>query len=129
MTNHQKKFWKKFKAAIYKKFDIDPAFNEKFIKAKKNIIIEKPTQFSTIKGTQCICLSVVLIDSVFTTGNIYHPQVFLEECKYVVKEKKMLKYIIDKIEILTKKFLVKKFLMKKILMKKMLMKKIKKIPV
>ena len=48
MTNHQKKFWKKFKAAIYKKFDIDPAFNEKFIKAKKNLIIEKPTQFSTI---------------------------------------------------------------------------------
>ena len=48
MTNHQKKFWKKYKAAIYKKFDIDPAFNEKFIKAKKNLIIEKPTQFSTI---------------------------------------------------------------------------------
>ena len=70
-----------------------------------------------------------MIDSIFRTGNNYHPQVFLEECKYVVKEKKMLKYIIDKIEILTKKFLVKKFLMKKILMKKMLMKKIKKIPV
>ena len=134
MTNHQKKFWKKFKAAIYKKFDIDPAFNEKFIKAKKNLIIEKTnTIFHNNKipkkGTQCICLSVVLIDSIFRTGNNYHPQVFLEECKYVVKEKKMLKYIIDKIEILTKKFLVKKFLMKKILMKKMLMKKIKKIPV
>ena len=48
MTNHQKKFWKTFKAAIYKKFDIDPALNEKFIKAKKNLIIGKPTQFSTI---------------------------------------------------------------------------------
>ena len=29
----------------------------------------------------------------------YYLQVFLEECKYVVKEKKMLEYITDDIEI------------------------------
>ena len=40
-----------------------------------------------------------MIDSVFRTGNNYYPQVFLEECKYVVKEKKMSKVIIDNIEI------------------------------
>ena len=40
-----------------------------------------------------------LIDSVFRTSNNYYPQLFLEECKYVVKEKKMPKYIIDDIEI------------------------------
>ena len=39
-----------------------------------------------------------MIDSVFRTGKNYHPQVFLEEFKYVVK-KKILKYIIDDIEI------------------------------
>ena len=38
-------------------------------------------------------------DSVFRTGKNYYSQVFLEECKYVVKEKKMPKYIIDDIEI------------------------------
>ena len=32
-------------------------------------------------------------------GKNYYPQVFLEECKYVVKEKIMLKYITDDIEI------------------------------
>ena len=48
---------------------------------------------------QFICLSVILIDSVFRTGKNYYPQVFLEECKYVVKEKKITKYIIDDIEI------------------------------
>ena len=40
-----------------------------------------------------------MIDSVFRTGKNYYPQVFLEECKYVVKEKKIPKYIINDIEI------------------------------
>ena len=39
-----------------------------------------------------------MIDSVFRTGKNYYPQVFLEECKYVVKENKY-KYITDDIEI------------------------------
>ena len=46
-----------------------------------------------------ICLSVTLIDSVLKMGKNYHPEVFLEECKYAVKEKKIVKYIIDNIEI------------------------------
>ena len=54
---------------------------------------------------------------------------FLEECKYVVKEKKMPEYITEKMEftlmILTEKFLMKKILVKKTLIKKTLMKKIK----
>ena len=45
---------------------------------------------------QCICLSVILVDSDFRTGNTYYPQ---EECKYDVKEKKISKNIIDDIEI------------------------------
>ena len=42
---------------------------------------------------------VILINSVFETGKNYYPQVFLEECKYVVKDKKIPKYIIDDKEI------------------------------
>ena len=65
--------------------------------------MEKSTQTSTIikyqkKVLNVFCLSVILIDYIFKTGN-YYPQVFLEECKHVVKEKKMSKYIIDDIEI------------------------------
>ena len=41
----------------------------------------------------------MLIDFVFRTGKNYYPPVFLEECKYIVKEKKIPKYIIDDIEI------------------------------
>ena len=40
-----------------------------------------------------------MIDSVFRAGKNYYPQVFLKECKYVVKEKKIPKYITDDIEI------------------------------
>ena len=44
-------------------------------------------------------LSVILIGSVFRTGKNYNSQVFLEECKYVVKEKKIREYNTDMIEI------------------------------
>ena len=43
------------------------------------------------EGSQFICLSVIWIN--------YYPKVFLEESKYVMKEKKIPKYIIDNIEI------------------------------
>ena len=40
-----------------------------------------------------------MINSLFKTGKNYYPQVVLEECKYVVKEKKISEYITDEIEI------------------------------
>ena len=40
-----------------------------------------------------------MIDSTFRTGNNYYPQRFLEECKYIVKERKMSEYITDNTEI------------------------------
>ena len=36
---------------------------------------------------QCNSLSVILIDSVYEKDKSYYTQAFLEECKYVVKEK------------------------------------------
>ena len=40
-----------------------------------------------------------MLNSIFRTGKNYYPQVFLEECKYVAKEKKIPKYIIDDKEV------------------------------
>ena len=51
------------------------------------------------EGSQCICLLVILLDSVISRITDYYPELSLEECKQVVKEKKILKYIIDDIEI------------------------------
>ena len=42
-----------------------------------------------------MCGSLILIDFVFRTGNNYNLQVFLEECKYVVKEKKCLNILLN----------------------------------
>ena len=89
------KIWRKFKNTIDKTFESDPVYNEKYLKAKiKSYNGKIITNFHNNKipkeGSQCICLSVLLIDSGFRTGNNYYPHVFLEECKYVVKEKILL---------------------------------------
>ena len=45
-----------------------------------------------------------MIDFVFRTGKNSYPQVFLEECKYDIKEKKIPKYIIDDIEMFSNSY-------------------------
>ena len=40
-----------------------------------------------------------MIDAVYRKGKDYYPQVFFNECKYVVKEKKMSKFITDDIKV------------------------------
>ena len=51
------------------------------------------------EGCHCTCLSVVF-DSVFRMGKNYYSQVFLEECKYVVKEKEVNRHITEELVIL-----------------------------
>ena len=51
------------------------------------------------EGSHCICLSKILIESVFKIGKSYYPQMPLEKCSYIAKEKKMPKYITDNVEI------------------------------
>ena len=126
--------WEKVNNIIKKEFDSEPVYNEKYLKAKTKSYNGKiNTNFHNDKipkeGSQFICSSVILINSVFTTGKNYYPQVFLEKCKYVVKEKKIPKYIIDSTEISSdsnRENSDEENLVKKILMKKILMKKIKK---
>ena len=98
------KFEKKVKNTVDEEFDSDHVCNEKNLRTKiKPYDVKSNTSFDNNKipkeGFQCIWLSVILISSVFRTGNNYCPQVYLEECKYVAKEKKVRKYIIDDIEI------------------------------
>ena len=94
--------WEKVKNSLKK--GCEPIYNEKHLKAKTKSYNGKiNTNFRnneiSKEGSYYICLSVILIDSVFRTGKNYYPQVFLEECKYIVKEEKIPKYIIDDIEI------------------------------
>ena len=96
--------WEKVKNSIKKEFGSKPVYNEKYLKAKiKSCNGKINTNFHKNQipreGSHFICLSVILINSVFRTSKNYYPQVFSEECNYVVKEKTILKYLIDDIEI------------------------------
>ena len=95
---------KKVKNSTKKEFDSKPVYNKKYLKAKKKFYNGKSNTNCNInkiprEGSQCIYLSVILIDSVFRTGKNYYPQASLEECKNVVKEQKISKDIIDDIYI------------------------------
>ena len=72
---------------------------------------------------ECVCLSIILLDSVSKKDNRYYPQVFLEKCKYAAKEKRIHNYIIDDGKISFDSD--EEDLLKKIQMEKVLMKKIK----
>ena len=80
-----KEIQEKVKNSIKKEFDNEPIYNEKYLRAKLKFYNGKiNTNFHNNKipkeGSQFICLSVILIDSVFRTGRNYY-QMFLEECK------------------------------------------------
>ena len=95
---------KKVKNSLRKEFDSEPVYNKKYLKVKiKSYSGEINTNFHNTKlpkeGSQLICLLVILINSVFETGKNCYSQVLLEECKYVFKDKKILRYIIDDTEI------------------------------
>ena len=91
---------------IKKEFGSNPKYNEKYIKTKiksygKKININFYSNKVPKEGDKCICLSVILLGSVCRREINYYPQMFSEECKYVVKENKksIKKCITDDIEI------------------------------
>ena len=90
-------FGKKLNIVSKKKFDSEPVYNKKNLKDQiKSYNGKINTNFHNNKipkeDSQYICLSLILIDSGYRTSKNYYPLLFLEECKYVVKEKKIPKY-------------------------------------
>ena len=87
------KIWKKVSNIIREEFDGKPVYNEKYLKTRgKSCNGKIKTNFHNNKipkeGFQCICLSLILIDSVSKKDKSYYLQVLLEECKYAVNEKR-----------------------------------------
>ena len=77
------KIWEKVKNSLKKEFDTEQVYNEKYLKAKiksyNGIININFHNYKIPKESfQFICLSVILIHSVFRTGENYYPQVFLK---------------------------------------------------
>ena len=47
----------------------------------------------------CACLSVILLDSVVIVDKKYYSQIFLKECKYGVKKKKIINFNNEKLSL------------------------------
>ena len=88
LLNAYNKVWDKVSNIMQKGFDSESVYNEKYLKAKIKSYGDK---INTIFGDNLMseersrfaCLLV--IDSVFKMGKNYYPNLFLEECKYIVK--------------------------------------------
>ena len=64
-------------------------YNGKYIKTELSLYNGKRnTNFHDNKipeeSVWCVCLSVILLDSIVKMSKIYYPQILLEEYKYVV---------------------------------------------
>ena len=90
--------WEKVSNSMKKWFNSEPGYKEKYLKTKtksydRKININFHKDKMPKERSQFICLLVILIDSVYRIRKNYYPQVFLEECKYFSKDKKMPQYI------------------------------------
>ena len=83
--------WDKVSNSIKKVFNIQLKDNEKYLKTKVKFYEGKINTDFYSKGilleqdSHCICLSVILIDSISKNGKNYYPQVFLHHRKKGVK--------------------------------------------
>ena len=90
--------WDKIKGKLNIKFHSMPVYDEKYIKAKVR-------EFSGVNKTNFLgdevpkenmhytCIACITIDSVMRMEKKYHPQVYLEECKYRINKIQMSKFI------------------------------------
>ena len=88
------KVWNTVSSSMKKVFDSEPWYNESYLKNEIKSYKGKPNaMFHSDKvpkeGSQCICLSVILIDSVFRNVKKYYPYMFLEERNYILEEEKI----------------------------------------
>ena len=99
------KIWNKIKSLLKKELNSEPVYNDKYIKTKIKIYDNRVyTNFQNNKipkdNEYCLCLSVILLDSIFVNSDKeYYPQIFLEEFKYMIKDRKIINTINDDLEL------------------------------
>ena len=88
--------WDKVSADIKQKFDSEPVYNNIFLKTKIKSHGDEVSDFYDKKipkvDSNHTCLEVISLDSALNKDGNYYPQVFLKECKEVIR------HIIDDLE-------------------------------
>ena len=79
--------WDKVSLDVKEKFYNKPVYNNEFLKSKIKSHGDKVTDFYDKKirkvDSNHTCLVVITLDSALKKDDIYYPQVFLKECKYI----------------------------------------------
>ena len=109
LFKNYKIIWKKIEKLMDIDFNSKPTYgdNDKYIKTKiKTYEDNITTNFYNKKGSKKVpeekipykCLSIIILDSVLYAYEKYHPQIFLEECKYAKENIKTKNYIDKKLK-------------------------------
>ena len=102
LLENYKKIWEKIKKLMGTDFESKAIYNDKYINTKiKTYKDSITTNFYDKTGFKEVpeekvphkCLSIIILDSVLYAYEKYHPQIFLEECKYMRKNVKTKNYI------------------------------------
>ena len=102
LLQNYKKIWKKIKTLMGIDFESKATYGDKYINTKiktyKDSIttnIYDKTGFKEVPEEKVPhkCLSIIILDSVIYAYEKYHPQIFLEECKYMKENIKTKNYI------------------------------------
>ena len=96
--------WGKANNSIEKGFESKPVYYEKYFKTKiksDEHKINRNVHYNEMlkENPHCICLSVILIYCVFKMDKSYYRLIFLEERRYIFKEKIKSEYINHNLEI------------------------------
>ena len=97
---HLLRMMKKF--IISNRITVNPIRDYKYLVAKLKIFDRiNRTTFNNnsipMERNHCICIPAIDIDSVLKINKRAYPQVYLEQCKYKLKKKKIVNYIVDEI--------------------------------
>ena len=84
--------WNKVKELLDIKFNSKPIYDDSYIKSKVKTfsdIIKTLFNGDEIpkERVEYVCIACISTDSVLKTGKKNYPQVYLEQCKYKIKER------------------------------------------
>ena len=92
--------WDEIKSLFKKEFDSELVYSDKYIKTKGSLCNINIYGNKTPKeGKYYTCFSVILLDSIINVDKKYYPQVFLEECKYAAKKRKIMSTIKEELKL------------------------------
>ena len=97
-TSQYKKIWNEVESQLFEKLATEP-IKGKYIRGKLKTWKESiKTNFHGCivpYDMYCNATAVLKIDSVYKQGKNYHPQTYVEECKYTDAEKKQCSLLSD----------------------------------